>query len=273
MIFFAFRSWFFFLSCASCCWVLSSVPAGTRVFLCHRDFFCRNNKVEKSSLRLIFLSFEKKEAAAAAASSFSLSQLHRLARSLYYLPSRSLSTARSSMSGALASRAVAAAQRATATPAVASSSSSSHRRRRRQLLRSMPTTRSMLASPRRLAPLSDRTKHPGAVSALPFDDDDGDDDLRPDDELGEKFFETRMFFLFFGADETAPTASRRRFPLSQNSPTFFSFRSNSQQTPLAPPPGAAGAAQEGPSSTMTTRRRGSSPRRTTTTTTRTTSEA
>ena len=108
------------------------------------------------------------------------------------------------MSGALASRSVAAAQRA-AAPAVApaKSSKSSHRRRRRQLLPMLlpSTTRSMLASPRQLAPLSSRiTKQSGAVSALPFDDDDDDDDLTPEDVLGERSTKLTEVF-FFGADE------------------------------------------------------------------------
>ena len=164
-------------------------------FLVRRGFFSSDS---------FFFPFEK-EAADDEKQILSLSFAPRLAHPLSTgTLALSLSTARSAMSGALASRSVAAAQRA-AAPAVApaKSSKSSHRRRRRQLLPMLlpSTTRSMLASPRQLAPLSSRiTKQSGAVSALPFDEDDDDDDLTPEDVLGERSTKLTEVF-FFGADE------------------------------------------------------------------------
>ena len=166
--------------------------------------------------RFIFLCLEKEEAAAAASDFFS--HLHRLAHfPLLSKPqSLSLSIARSEMSGALASRAVAAAQRAAAPAVAPAKSSNGHRRRRRQLL-PMPTatTRSMLQSPRRLAPFSDRCRPAESISALPYGDDD--DDLTPDDVLGEKSTRDETLFFFRcrrrkkkKKKKTVPTASRRR---------------------------------------------------------------
>ena len=144
------------------------------------------------------------------------------------------------MSGSLASGAVAAAQRA-AAPAVApakSSNSSSHRRRCRQLLPMLPsptttTTRTMLQSPRRLAPFSDSARPLESVSALPYGDDD--DDLTPDDVLGENSFDGRKQCFFLSVPQTvkkngSTTASRRR-----SSPPLTT-KPTAHAKPSSPPP-------------------------------------
>ena len=213
---------------------------------------------------------EKEEAAAAASDFFS--HLHRLAHfPLLSKPqSLSLSIARSEMSGALASRAVAAAQRAAAPAVAPAKSSNGHRRRRRQLL-PMPTatTRSMLQSPRRLAPFSDRCRPAESISALPYGDDD--DDLTPDDVLGEKSTRDETLFFFRCRRRKKKKKKKKRcrrlaavVPPSQTNsrrtqpplscPSNFT---KTKQTLREPPQGDEGGAQEGPSSTTMTRRRGS----------------